>query len=120
MFEPKGAPLTGIRELKTIFNNGLALKRDGSVIAWGENSSGQGEVPKNLDKVIAIAVAPARSLALRDDGTLMIWGDQSSPHDLSVVPLGLSNVTQIAVSIKANYAITTNRAVAVLFDADPR
>jgi len=33
----------------------LALKSDGTVVAWGDNSSGEATVPSGLSGVVAIA-----------------------------------------------------------------
>lgn len=64
----------------------LALRRDGSVVAWGENGSGQTDVPAGLDDVMAIAAGGDHSLALRQDGSLVAWGDNSSGQ--TTVPSG--------------------------------
>jgi hypothetical protein len=42
----------------------LALKSDGTVVAWGGNLSGQANVPTGLNSVIAIAAGGYHSLAL--------------------------------------------------------
>ena len=42
----------------------LALKSDGTVVAWGRNDSGQANVPAGLSGVTAIAAGFAHSLAL--------------------------------------------------------
>ncbi|HEX8337774.1 MAG TPA: S8 family serine peptidase, partial [Pyrinomonadaceae bacterium] len=66
---------------------GLALKSDGTVWAWGDNTSGQlgsSDVPaapktapvrvKALGDVKAIAAGGSHALALKADGTLWAWG----------------------------------------------
>jgi alpha-tubulin suppressor-like RCC1 family protein len=45
----------------------LALKQDGSVVAWGVNSVGQTTVPDGLIGVKAISAGSGHNLALRDD-----------------------------------------------------
>ncbi len=68
----------------------LALRKNGTVMGWGENGDGQlGEAtgPKNceeciptpvtvsgLSEVVAIAAGGRQSLALLKDGTVMAWG----------------------------------------------
>jgi len=42
----------------------MALKRDGHVVAWGDNSSGQATVPEGLSDVVAIAAGGFHGLAL--------------------------------------------------------
>jgi hypothetical protein len=45
-------------------DHNLALKRDGTVVAWGLNSHGQTNVPSGLSNVVAIAASDNYSLAL--------------------------------------------------------
>ena len=52
----------------------MALRDDGSVFAWGDNSSGQTNVPPSATNVIAIAAGQNHSLALRVDGLVIGWG----------------------------------------------
>ena len=52
----------------------LALKNDGTVVAWGENCYGQATVPAGLSGVVAIAAGALHSLALKNDGTVVAWG----------------------------------------------
>jgi alpha-tubulin suppressor-like RCC1 family protein len=73
---------------------GIALKRDGAVIGWGENSTLN--CPSN---VVAIAVASFNSLALKNDGTVIQWwGAKWLPDygQLNEVP-GLTNVIAVAI-----------------------
>jgi alpha-tubulin suppressor-like RCC1 family protein len=68
---------------------GLALLKDGKVMAWGQNNWGQlgdgnetsTDEPvevKNLSEVTAIAAGEAHSLALLKDGKVMAWGENVS------------------------------------------
>ena len=52
----------------------LALKQDGTVVAWGDNSYGQATVAGGLSGVIAIASGAWHGLALKQDGTVVAWG----------------------------------------------
>ena len=52
----------------------LALKSDGTVVAWGYNTYGQATVPANLSGVTALAGGSYHSLALKSDGTVVAWG----------------------------------------------
>jgi alpha-tubulin suppressor-like RCC1 family protein len=65
----------------------LALKADGSLWAWGDNSQGQlgdGSGTSRLSPVlvgtgfVAIAAGDTHSLAIKADGTLWAWGSNGS------------------------------------------
>ncbi len=70
----------------------LALRADGTVVAWGDNSHGQTNVPPGQSNVVAIAAAgyDQAPAALRADGRVVLWTDTSqfSPP--------LSNIVAIA------------------------
>ena len=56
------------------FLHSVALKADGTVVAWGWNDSGQGTVPAGLTGVVAVAAGSEHNLALKADGTVVAWG----------------------------------------------
>jgi hypothetical protein len=56
----------------------LALRDDGTVFAWGSNTSGQTNVPTAATNIIAIAAGANHNLALRADGTVIGWGLNTS------------------------------------------
>jgi hypothetical protein len=66
----------------------------GVVVAWGDNTFGQTNVPVDLTNAIAIAGGQNFSLALRSDGSVIAWGDNASGQ--TNVPMELSNVVAIA------------------------
>jgi hypothetical protein len=70
------------------------LKSDGTVVAWGNNSSGQTNVPSGLTSVVAVAGGVFHSLALQADGTVAAWGNSS--YGQTRVPAGLANGVKIA------------------------
>jgi parallel beta-helix repeat protein len=47
------------------------------VVAWGDNSAGQTEVPTNLLDAVAVAGGEYFSLALHHDGTITTWGEDA-------------------------------------------
>ncbi len=72
----------------------LGLKRDGTVIAWGDT-----KVPDGLNKVVAISAQVRTSLALKSDGTVFTWWnfklDAAREHGQPHVVEGLSNAVAI-------------------------
>jgi Putative Ig domain/Regulator of chromosome condensation (RCC1) repeat len=86
----------------------LALKYDGSVIAWGANNTGQATVPAAAQSfVAAIAAGGNHSLALKTDHTVVAWGDSA---------LGLSSVPAAAQGKTVAIAAGTYFDAALLAD----
>ncbi len=54
----------------------LALRSNGTVVAWGNNSSAT-NVPAGLTNVVSVAAGELHSLALKSDGTISAWGDNT-------------------------------------------
>ena len=52
----------------------LALKADGSIVAWGENEYGQCSVPAPNTDFVAVATGGAHSLGLKANGSIVAWG----------------------------------------------
>lgn len=95
------APVTSLQDVIAVSsgtNYTLALKKDGTVWAWGDNYSGQlgngnsdlahTTIPAKvvgpeessysyLTDIIAIAAGDRHALALKSDGTVWAWGDNS-------------------------------------------
>ncbi len=89
---------------------GLALKDDGTVTAWGINSSGQTNVPPNLTNVVAIAAGGYHSLALKSDGTVSAWG--GNDYGQSDPPPDLNDVVAIAGGTRQSMALKADGTVA--------
>ncbi|MGD0580358.1 MAG: hypothetical protein ABSC08_15685, partial [Bryobacteraceae bacterium] len=82
----------------------LALKGDGTVVAWGQNYYGETNVPAGLKNVVAIAAGAYHSMALKSDGTVVDWPGNS-------VPAGLTNVVATAEGWSHNLALKSNGTV---------
>jgi alpha-tubulin suppressor-like RCC1 family protein len=124
--EDKAAPVavsgaTGIIAISAGYFYSLALKSDGTMLAWGNNSKGQlGDSAILTDKptpvavsgasdIVAISAGSEHSLALKADGTMLTWGldiDGQLGNDAQLVdqslPVLVANATGI-VSIAAGY-----------------
>lgn len=97
-----------LNDIKTIAGGAghcLALRSNGTVVAWGNNTYGATIVPLGLTNVAAIAAAEQLSLALRRDGTVVAWG--GNHFGQASVPDGLSNVVAIAACGWFSMAIAT-------------
>lgn len=98
---PEG--LTNIVSIASNKSHGLALKGDGTVVTWGDNSYGQLDLPADLNDVKAMAVGDHHSLILKNDGTVLAFG--SNTYGESTVPDGLTNVKRVVAGDKVSYAI---------------
>ena len=96
-----------IRPLGGYFS--LALKADGSVVAWGLNDYGQTNVPASATNVIAIAAGADHSLALRADGSVVAWGTNSFGQ--TSVPASATNVIAIAAGNYHSLALKADGSV---------
>jgi hypothetical protein len=86
----------------------LALKSNGTVVAWGAVGwdYGQTNVPAGLSNVVAIAGGSSHSLALKSDGTIVAWGNNGFGQ--MNIPAGLSNVVAIGGGFYHTVALRTN------------
>jgi PASTA domain/Regulator of chromosome condensation (RCC1) repeat len=111
--------LSGLSDATAIaagFSHSLALKDDGTVVAWGcvtaGTDHGQCSVPVGLSGVTAIAAGSAHSLALKSDGTVVAWGcGVGNDRGQCSVPVGLSGVTAIAAGTSHSLALKSDGTV---------
>jgi alpha-tubulin suppressor-like RCC1 family protein len=87
----------------------LALNRDGTIAAWGNDYEGETDVPPGLTNVVAIAAGYAYSLALNGNGTVVAWGDDS--YGQTNVPTGLSGVVAIAAGDSHGVALKADGTI---------
>jgi alpha-tubulin suppressor-like RCC1 family protein len=74
------------------------------VVSWGDDSSGQTDVPTNLFDAVAVAGGDYHSVAIRHDGSLMAWGsDDAGQTD---IPSNAVPIVAIAAGAEHNLAIT--------------
>jgi alpha-tubulin suppressor-like RCC1 family protein len=108
-FGQRNVPATMTNDVIAIAAGGthsLALKANGTVVAWGANDYGQTTVPPGLTNVIGIAAGWQHSLALRANGTVVAWGENE--HGETNVPSGLTNVIDIKAGIWHSLALKSD------------
>ena len=105
----------------------LAIRTDGSVVAWGAGVSntgyspqwGQALVPGGLSNVTQVAGGYYHSLALRTDGSVAAWGAGTTNTGVTpyfgqaLVPDGLSNVVALAAGGYHSLALNADGTVTV-------
>ncbi|MGD0219823.1 MAG: RCC1 repeat- and reductase domain-containing protein [Acidimicrobiales bacterium] len=129
--------LSGVISVAGSGNSAFALRRDGEVWAWGDDSEDQladgrftdrqlpGVVPK-LTAVREIAAGAFTVYAIRDDGTVWAWGDNSfgqlgsgSSGQMPTVPqkvVRLTDVVAIRSGTSDAYALRADGTVWVWGD----
>lgn len=66
--------VTNVIAISSGWGHGLALRRDGSVVGWGDNGSGQRGILNLTTSAVAVAAGFEFSLALNADGTVVYAG----------------------------------------------
>ena len=79
------------------------------MVAWGDNSLGQTDVPGGLTDVVAIGAGASHGLALKADGTVVAWGDNR--YGQLNIPPDLHDVTAIAGGWVHNLAVKSDGTV---------
>ena len=105
---PVFLPGTIFTKIAAGFSHNLALKTDGTVLAWGR--SGPSAVPDGLNGVIAIAAGYRHNLALKSNGIVVAWGNNNDGQ--SSVPAGLNGVITIAAGLEHSLAAKSDGTVA--------
>ncbi|HUG10874.1 MAG TPA: immunoglobulin domain-containing protein, partial [Opitutaceae bacterium] len=93
----------------------VALKGDGTVVAWGDNGYGQATVPAGLVDAVAVSAGSEFAIALKSDGTVLGWGRNDAGQ--ATPPPGLGDV--VAVSAGLNHALALKANGSVVAWGDP-
>jgi alpha-tubulin suppressor-like RCC1 family protein len=94
------------------------LRNDSTVIAWGENESGQTTVPSSLSiartntdplRIVGLAAGARHALAVRANGSVVAWGDNTFGQ--RTVPANLTTAIQVATGDRHSLALLQNGTV---------
>jgi alpha-tubulin suppressor-like RCC1 family protein len=103
------AGLIGVTAIAAGWDHALALKSDGTVVAWDGNQHGESTVPDGLSGVVAIAAGQDHSIALKSDGTVVAWGRNNLGQ--CTVPSSVANVVAITCGDYESYALKRDGSV---------
>ena len=90
-------------------SHSLALRGDGTVLAWGSDLDGEGSVPAELTNVVAVAAGGYHNLALSAAGPVIAWG--ANDYGQATVPAGLQDVCGLAAGTWHSLALQRNGRV---------
>ncbi len=105
--------LSGVVSVASGNGFSLALKGDGTVVGWGDDSNGVVTGAAALTNVTAISAGSGTGqgfgLALKSDGTVVGWGDNSLGQ--TNIPSGLNNVVAISAGYGFGLALKSDGTV---------
>lgn len=88
--------VTDVISLSSCLTNCCALKKDGSVISWGQEID-QTPVDELLHNVCAVYAGTRSFIALKEDNTIVVWGDPREGGDMAAIPADIQgNVSYYA------------------------
>lgn len=128
--------LTDVVAIASGAHHSLAIRRDGSLWAWGWNSLGELGDGTNTNRLVpvpvsgisdvrAIAAGSNHSLAVKKDGTVWAWGwnaygqlgdGGTTGRTVPGQVAGLSNATSVAAGLVHSLALLSNGSVAAWGD----
>ena len=101
--------ITSAVAVVTVWSGPIPTPAQGWIVAWGDNSAGQTDVPAGLTNVVAIAGGGSHNLALQAGGTVTAWGGFGQA--VTNVPAGVTNVMAIAGGLNHCLALRSNGTV---------
>ncbi|HZL42191.1 MAG TPA: hypothetical protein VFD66_02790, partial [Verrucomicrobiae bacterium] len=103
------ATVTNAAAIAAGYQFSLALLKDGSLVAWGNDDHGQTNVPAGLTNGLSIACGEAHCLVLKNDGTVDTWG-YYYPEQTNV-PADLTNIVAVAAGWSHSLALRVDGTV---------
>ena len=108
---PAPADLNGVTAIAAGRDHNLALKNDGTVVAWGDNAYGRATVPVAAQSaVVAVAASNYHSVALKNNGRVVAWG-YNDYGQTSVPGAAQSGVTAISAGYGHTAALKNDGSV---------
>jgi len=87
----------------------LAVKTDGTVVAWGSDADGQRTVPAGLCEIVQVVPGLQHMVALAQDGTFHGWG--LNAYGETELPAGIGPITQIDAGYRCTIALKADTTV---------
>lgn len=87
-------PTVKVVQIAAAKDNSIALKSDGTVIAWGKQVTTWAKPPEGLTDVVEIYAKDTVFLARKSNGTIVAWGSNEAT-ELNI-PAGLGKVVSMA------------------------
>jgi Zn-dependent metalloprotease/alpha-tubulin suppressor-like RCC1 family protein len=109
---PPGSP-SDVAAVASGLNFGLALRTNGTVFGWGNNTLGQYSIPSSMSNVVTISAGSDSSLLVTDDGKVFAYGgDQNSSVFYKLtVPERLDHVVDVSVGAQHWMALKDDGSV---------
>ncbi len=99
----------GVKAIAVGTSHALALRPNGTVIAWGDSQLGQTTLPALTDIVEGVAAAGNVSGLVTRGGAVHVWGLSTTGH--LEVPAGLAGVRQLALGATHALALQADGTV---------
>jgi|GEM_PF-2894239 len=88
-------------------DHSVAIRQDGSLVAWGYNVYGECNVPAGFD-FVKVSVGRNHSIALKEDNTIVAWGRDW--NDVLAVPAG-NDFIDISAGYQHNLALREDGSI---------